>query len=128
MTSSQDPALALHTKSKKIQKSKASQANRSSCYLTVQSSLKKYILLELKKAMLQFCKLNINEQDLTEQHFFLLLEKINLDDYNEILKKILKKYVKKFSLIFLLIFKGSKVPTNRTKINTMEKENKELGS
>jgi len=99
MISSQGSPIAAHRKSKKIKKNKNQNSLRntkkdvSSSYQTVEDSMKKFILLELKKGLLSLCNVKFDEEEWNEEQYFQLLNFVNLKDYNNLLKNILLKYV-----------------------------------
>jgi len=100
MTSSQSSPLVIHHKSKKIKKTKNKNSLKntkkdvSRSYQTVGDSMKKYILLELKKRLLILCNVKFDEEkEWNEEQYFQLLNSVNLEDYNNLLKEILSNYV-----------------------------------
>jgi len=99
MTSIQGSLFVIHHKSKKIKKTKYQNSLKntkkdvSRSYQTVEDSMKKYILLELKKGLLILCNVKFDEEEWNEEQYFQLLNSVNLKDYNDLLKDILLKYV-----------------------------------
>ena len=99
MISSQGSPLIIHHKSKKIKKTKNKNSSKNIkkdgpySYQIVEDSMKKYILLELKKGLLSLCNLQSDGEEWNEEQYFQLLNFVNLKDYNNLLKNILLKYV-----------------------------------
>ena len=103
MTLNQNSPLVLHPKSKKIKKTKNQnplgndKKSMSRSYQSIDDSLKKYILIELKKGLLNLCKLQSDEEEWNEEQYFQLLNSVDLKDYNDLLENILLKHVQKLS-------------------------------
>ena len=99
MTSSQNSPLMLHHKSKKIKKSKNQnpleneKKGVSRSYQIIEDSLKKYILIELKKGLLSLCNFQLDGEKWSQEQYFQLLNSVDLKDYNDLLKSTLLKYV-----------------------------------
>ena len=96
MESNTNSSSAIDPRSKKIRKTKTSEPSKpNKKRLDLHSSLKKCILLELKKGLIEKTQADFKLEELDEDKCFELLEKVKLNDYNRLLKEILSKHVRK---------------------------------